>query len=78
MEFYDQEINMLKSECMHQLMNYVGTLWAELSCLNRCLVLYEGLFSTQITRPGCKNMAKDPPEMNTQLDWQIEVKQDTM
>lgn len=59
---------------MHQLMNCVGTLGAELSCLNRGLVLYQGLFSTQNTRPGCKNMTKDLPEMNTYLDWQIEFK----
>lgn len=78
MEFYDQEINMIKCACMYQLINCVGTLWAELSCLNRCLVLYEGLFSTQIPRWGFKNMAKDLPEMNTHLDWQIEVKQETI
>lgn len=64
MQCYDQQINMI--EWMYALTHElcVGTLWAKLSCLNRCLVPYEMLFSTQNPQACHTDMTKDLPEMN--------------
>ena len=78
MQCYDQEINMI--EWMYALTDElcVGTLWVKLSCLNRCLVPYEVLFSTQNTRAHRTDMTKGLPEMKTHLGWQLEARQDIL